>query len=73
MLTAREAAEARIECAKGMMIRAAQATLEGNVLADDFAWLALAELEAVRAELARSDRYTHSALRSDGLRAGRGC
>ncbi len=49
----REAAEHRMEYAKAMMTRAAQATLEGNVLADDFAWLALAELEAARAELLR--------------------
>ncbi len=53
MRTAREEAEQRMERAKAMMTRAAQATLEGNVLAGDFAWLALAELDAARAELDR--------------------
>lgn len=47
-------AEQRMERAKAMMTRAAQATLERNPLADDFAWLALAELEAARAELAEA-------------------
>ena len=47
--------EQRMDRAKAMMTRAAEATLEGNPLAEDFAWLALAELQAARAELDRSN------------------
>ncbi|MDZ4778260.1 MAG: hypothetical protein SGJ23_15875 [Alphaproteobacteria bacterium] len=53
MKTDRERAEARMVRAKAMMTRAAEAALAGNLLADDFTWMALAELEAARSELAQ--------------------
>jgi hypothetical protein len=49
-------AQQRYEKAKGALTRAAQALLEGNPLAEDLAWFALAELEAAKRDLAQEHR-----------------
>jgi hypothetical protein len=50
----------RFDKAKAAMTRAAEAELEGNPLAGDLAWFALAELEAAKAALAEAERHAQS-------------